>query len=121
MKQLWRTLVELFEVLPSGAKPFYIFYAIITSALSILDTLALALIVAVVTPVASGDNIVLPLLGVIPPDRIVWIIVVICVLFLLKSCLAILLHWFATRRFARYELEVGDALFRAYTHSSWEQ
>lgn len=121
MKSLWRTLVELFGVLPSGARPFYIRYSIITSALAILDTLALGLIVAVVTPVASGDEIRLPVIGRVPNESIVWIIVVICALFLLKSVLAIVLHWFATRRFARYELEVGDALFRAYTHSSWEK
>ena len=121
MKSLWRTLVELFGVLPKGSKPFYIRYSIITSALAILDTLALALIVAVVTPIASGQEIRLPVIGHVPDESIVWIIVVICGLFLLKSVLAILLHWFATRRFARYELEVGDALFRAYTHSSWEK
>ncbi|MGW9021743.1 ABC transporter ATP-binding protein [Leucobacter chromiiresistens] len=121
MKQLWRTLVELFGVLPQGAKPFYIWYSIVTGALSILDTLALALIVAVVTPVAGGDPVSLPVIGVIQPDSTVWVIVVIIGLFLLKSALAIVLHWFATRRFARYELQVGNDLFRAYTHSSWEQ
>jgi len=121
MKSLWHTLVELFGVLPKGAKPFYVWYSIVTSALAILDTLALALIVAVVTPIASDQEIRLPVIGHIPSESIVWIIVVICGLFLLKSVLAILLHWFATRRFARYELQVGDALFRAYTHSSWEK
>lgn len=121
MKQLWRTLVELFGVLPHGAKPFYIWYSIVTGALSILDTLALALIVAVVTPVAGGEPVSLPVIGVIQPDSTVWVIVVIIGLFLLKSALAIVLHWFATRRFARYELQVGNDLFRAYTHSSWEQ
>lgn len=121
MKQLWRTLVGLFDVLPRGAKPFYVWYSIVTGALSILDTLALALIVAVVTPIAGGDPIALPVIGRIDPDSTVWIIVVIFGLFLLKSALAIVLHWFATRRFARYELQVGNELFRAYTHSSWEQ
>ncbi|SDQ19756.1 ABC transporter ATP-binding protein [Leucobacter chromiiresistens] len=121
MKQLWRTLVELFDVLPKGAKPFYIAYSILTGALAILDTLALALIVAVVTPVASGAPITLPLIGEIPTEATVWIVLVICALFLLKGVLAIVLHWFATRRFAKYELEVGNALFRAYTHSSWEK
>ncbi|WP_449283254.1 ABC transporter ATP-binding protein [Leucobacter sp.] len=121
MKSLWRTLVEVFGVLPKGAKPFYVWYSIVTSALAILDTLALALIVAVVTPIASGDDIELPVIGRVPPEATVWIVVVICALFLLKGVLAIVLHWFATRRFARYELEVGDALFRAYTHSNWEK
>lgn len=121
MKGLWRTLVDLFDVLPKGAKPFYIWYSIVTGALAILDTVALALIVAVVTPLASGEPISLPVIGEVGGTAPVWIVVLICGLFLLKGVLAITLHWFATRRFARYELEVGDALFRAYTHSSWEK
>lgn len=121
MKGLWRTLVDLFDVLPKGAKPFYIWYSIVTGALAILDTVALALIVAVVTPLASGEPISLPVIGEVGGTAPVWIVVLICGLFLLKGALAITLHWFATRRFARYELEVGDALFRAYTHSSWEK
>src|SRR5690606_6617307 len=32
-----------------------------------------------------------------------------------------LLHWHATRRFARYELDLGTRLFDRYAHSSWER
>ena len=42
-------------------------------------------------------------------------------LMLLKSVLNVVLQWFATRRFAVYELEVGDRLFRAYIGASWEE
>lgn len=108
-------------MLPTGAKPFYIWYSIVTGALAILDTAALALIVMVVTPLASGDPISLPFIGEIPDDATVWIVLIICFLFILKGVLAILLHWVATRRFARYELEIGNRLFRSYTHSSWEE
>lgn len=120
MKSLWRTLVALFDVLPRGAKPFYTWYSVCTAALAILDTAALGLIVLSVTPLASGSPIVLPLIGEIPEAATVWVVVVVCALFILKGVLAVILHWFATRRFARYELEVGDRLFRAFTRKSWE-
>lgn len=121
MRSLWRTFVELFEVLPKGAKPFYIWYSIVSGALAILDTLALALVVVVVTPIGTGEPVSLPAVGQIPLEASGVLVIAICALFLLKSALAILLHWIATRRFARIELEVGDELFRAYTHSSWEK
>lgn len=121
MKSLWRTLIALFEVLPKGAKPFYLWYSILTGALAMLDTLALALIVAVITPLATGEAINLPVFGELPMSSTPWIVVVISVLFIGKGVLATLMHWFATRRFARYELEVGNQLFRAYTHASWEK
>lgn len=121
MKSLWQTLVALFAVLPKGAKPYYIGYSIVTGGLAALDTLALALIVAVITPLASGGAITLPLLGELPASATPWLVVVISALFVLKGVLATALHWYATRRFARYELEIGDKLFRAYTHASWEK
>lgn len=121
MKSLWRTLIALFEVLPKGAKPFYLWYSILTGALAALDTLALALIVAVITPLATGESIVLPIFGELPMSSTPWIVVVISVLFIGKGVLAAIMHWFATRRFARYELEIGNQLFRAYTHASWEK
>lgn len=121
MKTLWKTLVELFEVLPRGAKPFYLWYSIVTSLLAILDTAALALIVLTVTPLVSGKPITLPILGQLPAEAVPWIAVVVCALFIFKGVFAVILHWFATRRFARYELEVGDELFRNYMRSSWEE
>ena len=121
MRSLWRTLVALFAVLPKGAKPFYIWYSVLTAALSILDTAALALIVMTVTPLASDAPISLPLIGVVQPSATVWVVLVVCALFVLKGVLAVTLHWFATRRFARYELEVGDRLFRAFTRTSWQE
>lgn len=121
MLSLWRTLVQLFDVLPRGAKPFYVWYSIVTGALAILDTAALGLIVLAITPLADGRPIVLPLIGEIPPDATIWVVLLICFLFILKGVLAIALHWFATRRFARYELEIGDRLFQTFARSSWEQ
>lgn len=121
MKSIWNTLVELFSVLPRSAKPFYITYSIVTSLLAILDTLALGLIMLAITPLVSGDPITIPLLGEMPESATIWIVAVICSLFILKGVFAVILHWVATRRFAKYELAVGNTLFDAYMRSSWEK
>lgn len=120
MKEIWTTLWQLFAVLPKGAKGYYVRYSIFTSLLASLDVVALGLIASLITPIASGGNPSLPFFGDVSQQQLPWLIILICVLFVLKSTLAIFLHWRATRRFARYELEVGNRLFRAYTHSSWE-
>lgn len=120
MKSLWSTLQQLFELLPKGAKPFYLWYSVLTGLLAILDTLALALIVLTVTPLVSGTAIALPVFGELPSSAVPWIAVAVCALFVLKGVLAVGLHWVATRKFAQYELEVGDELFRGYMQASWE-
>ncbi len=121
MRSIWRTLIDLFDVMPKGAKPFYIWYSIATGALALLDTAALALIVLVMTPLVTGQPIVLPVIGEIPAEYTVYIVIIVCGLFILKGVLAIGMHWIATRRFARYELEIGDRLFRSFAHSPWEE
>lgn len=120
MKSLWRTLVELFGVMPAGTKGFYIGYSIATSIVSLIDAAALTLIIAVATPLVSGVDVSLPIIGKVDERTTIWVIVVVCMLFILKGILALGLQWYATRRFARYELEVGNALFRSYIMSDWE-
>jgi ABC-type multidrug transport system fused ATPase/permease subunit len=120
MRSIWRTLLDLFGVLPRDARPFYLWYSIATGLLSILDTAALALIVLTVNTLVTKKPIEIPLLGPVPESATVWIVLTIAVLFIVKGVLAATLHWRATRRFARYELDLGDRLFAAYTHSSWE-
>lgn len=121
MKAIWRTLLDLFDVMPEGSKRFTVWYSIVTGALALLDTVALALIVLTVTPVVTGTPIDLPLIGVMPQSATIWIAVVVCALFILKGVFAVALHRYATRRFARYELEVGNRLFDRYMRSSWEE
>lgn len=121
MKSLWRTLNELFKVLPRGARRFYIGYSLLTGMLAILDAFALSLIVIVTAPLATGKGMTLPGIGTLPQSATPWIVIMICALFVLKGVFAVVLHRRATRRFARYELETGDKLFSAYIHRSWEQ
>ena len=115
MKSMWRTLNELFDIMPNGARRFYLIYSILTGMLAGLDTVALALVVVTMSAFASGKPIEIPLIGELPESATIWIVILVCALFILKGVLAILLHWVATRRFAGYELEVGDRIFRAFT------
>ena len=121
IRDLLHTLNELFTVLPVGAKTFYIWYAVISGTLGLVETAALGLMLMVITPVVSGTPVSLPVIGAIPEDWTLGLVLAMCFLFIFKAVVAVSLHWFATRRFARYELEVGNDLFRAYTRSSWEQ
>ncbi|MGI8392668.1 ABC transporter ATP-binding protein [Leucobacter sp. W1038] len=121
MKSLWNTLNELFKVLPTGSKRFYVGYSVLTGMLAILDSVALALIIVVSAPIATGRGLELPVIGEVPQSATPALVVAICVLFVSKSVFALVLHRRATRRFARYELEVGDRLFSSYIHSSWER
>jgi len=107
--------------MPAGSKRFTLWYSIVTGALAVLDTLALALIVLTVTPVVTGAPVRLPVIGVLPDSATVWIAATVCALFILKGVFAVALHRYATRRFARYELEVGSRIFDRYMRSSWEQ
>lgn len=121
MKLLWKTLGGLLPLLPAGARSFFLVYIVVTSALTVLDVGAMALLALVITPIVTGSAITLPLLGTFPASAAPWLILAACGLIIVKGVLSVVLHWIATRRFARYELEIGQRLFRAYIHSSWEE
>ena len=84
MKSLWNTLNELFKVLPKGARGFYLGYSILTGMLAILDSFALALIVVVTAPLATGKGMTLPIIGELPESATPILVIVICALFVLK-------------------------------------
>nr|WP_250544655.1 ABC transporter ATP-binding protein [Canibacter zhuwentaonis] len=108
-------------VLPKGAKSFYIWYSIITSSLTLLDTAALGLIALTVTPLIGNLTVKLPVIGEIQREHTVWLLLIICLLFVIKGAFAVALHWYATRRFASYELAVGQQLFDAYIRAPWAE
>ncbi|WP_230976521.1 MULTISPECIES: ABC transporter ATP-binding protein [Georgenia] len=108
-------------LLPRGARRFLVLYAVATSSLALLDIAALGLLALTMTPLVQGRPLSLPLVGEVPPEYTVWIIVVVCVLIVLKSVLSMALQWIATRRFAAYELLIGDRLFAAYIQAPWTE
>ncbi len=110
---------EVVAVFPLGGARFLRLYSWLLASLAIFDAGALGLLAAVVGPVAAGTPVVLPFVGTLDPIGVMWVIVVICVLMVAKGALAVLVTWWATRRIPRYEVEIGDRLFRAYITAPW--
>ncbi|HEY1105012.1 MAG TPA: ABC transporter ATP-binding protein, partial [Agromyces sp.] len=73
------------------------------------------------TGMVQGKPLQLPFIGAIEPDSTIWLLVVVCSLIVVKSILAAGLQWIATRRFAAYELRIGDQLFDAYITAPWTE
>lgn len=121
MKTVWSTLRVLLPLLPVGARRFLGMYVVATSALTSLDVVAMALIALIISPTVNGDPVVLPIFGTMPTSATPLIILIACFLIIAKSAAALSMHWVATRRFARYEFEIGKRLFSGYLHSTWEE
>jgi len=119
MKSLWSLHREVLAVLPSGARRFLKVYSVLLGLLSILDGVALGLLALVLSPIISGNALSLPVLGTVDQTGQIILLGVVCGLIVLKGVLAVTLLWSATRRFAKYELEIGARLFDSYIRSPW--
>lgn len=119
MRALWAALRELLELLPHDARSFLVRYSVSSSALALLDVLALGLLALVLAPLASGSAVSLPLIGEVPAEQVVWVLVAACVLLIVKSMIALAQQWYVTRRMAHFELVIGDRLFNAYIRAPW--
>ncbi|MDO4790918.1 MAG: ABC transporter ATP-binding protein [Buchananella hordeovulneris] len=119
MKRLYLAVRELLPLLPAGTNRFLTLYMVSTSMLALLDLFALGLLAAILTPMLTGQPAKVPLLGEIPPPYYGPLLLVACGLMILKAVIALVIQWFATRAFARYELMVGDSLFNAYIRAPW--
>lgn len=121
MKQIWGILKALLPLLPKGAQRYFVGYMVATTAITGLDAIAMALLAVVIGPAITGGSITLPLVGQLPISYAPLLALIALGSIILKSVLYVILHWFATRRFAKYEQEIGDRLFHAYINSSWEE
>ncbi|MGO1267381.1 MAG: ABC transporter ATP-binding protein, partial [Microbacterium gubbeenense] len=119
MRPLWDALRELLDLLPRDARTFLIRYSVSSSALALLDVVALGLLALVLAPLVSGSAVNLPVVGEVSPDQVVWVLVAACALLVLKSMIALLQQWYVTRRMAQFELVIGDRLFNAYIRAPW--
>ncbi|MCS3441756.1 ABC transporter ATP-binding protein [Microbacterium phyllosphaerae] len=119
MKALWSTLKELLELLPGDARAFLIRYSVSSSALALIDILALGLLALMMAPLASNQPVRLPIIGVVPPDNVIWVLAGACALMVVKSLIALAQQWYVTRRMAHFELAIGDRLFSAYIRAPW--
>ncbi|MDR6866308.1 ATP-binding cassette subfamily C protein [Microbacterium resistens] len=121
MKRIWPVLKDLLPLLPQGAQRYFMGYMIATTLITALDVVAMSLLAVIIGPALAGGKLVLPVVGEVKPEVLPLLALAACLLIILKSVLSVVLHWFATRRFARYELEIGDRMFKAYINSSWEE
>ncbi|GEK84949.1 ABC transporter ATP-binding protein [Microbacterium aerolatum] len=119
MLHISRTLRRLLPFLPSSARTFLIIFGIVSALLAIVDVVALMLLALALASTVAGTGASLPLIGSIPQDQILWLILVLAAVVVAKSAANVWLQWIATRRFASYELSVGQELFGAYIRSSW--
>ena len=119
MKRAYAAYWQVLALLPTEARRFLSFYSIALGLLSILDALSLGLLAVVITPLIAGTPMDLPLVGRVEGFGLIVVLGLVCALIILKGVLSLLLTWFATRRFAKYELEIGNQLLDAYLQSSW--
>lgn len=119
MKAQWKLYREVLTVLPRSAARFLTFYALTMGALALMDGAALGLLAVVIAPLISGSPIDLPLLGRLEGAQVLVPLTLVCVLIVLKGVFALTLQWFATRRFAGYELALGARVFDGYIRAPW--
>jgi len=110
---------QVLAVFPSGGSRFLNLYSWLLASLAIFDAAALGLLAVTIGPVAAGTPVVLPLVGQLDSAGVAWTIVLICVLMVVKGALSVLVTWWATRRIPRYEVAIGDRLFRSYITAPW--
>lgn len=121
MRSNWQTFRQLLPLLPGRARHFLWTYVAASSALAGLDVVALMLLAVSLTGMVQNHPVTLPVIGVVESGGYVWILLAVCGLIIIKSILAVALQWNATRRFAAYELEIGDRLFHAYIKAPWTE
>jgi ABC-type multidrug transport system fused ATPase/permease subunit len=120
MTSLFRTVRTLLALLPLGSRRFVLTFAVASGALAILDVAALGLLALTLAPMISGSEITLPVLGIFSESGdFLPLLVAVGALIVLKSVFAVTLQWFATRRFARFEQDLGRQLLDAFFVSPW--
>jgi len=121
VRSLYLTLRQVLRILPGKAERFYVRFVVFSSLLALLDIVSMGIIALVMSPALTGTPVRLPVIGTIPVSSTPWLIALACGLIMLKGGSTVLMQWWATRRLAVYELEIGDRLFGAYTQLTWEE
>ena len=119
MKHALKQMRLILPFLPEGARRYISIYITISCLLSLLDVGALMLLGLSLSSMMVGADVNIPIIGAISQDSYVWLLLAVSLLILLKSVLALLQQWHATRRFADFELVLGVRLFDAYIGAPW--
>lgn len=121
MKELIRVLRELMPLLPADARRFIIVFGLGLSLLSLVEAGALGIFAVVMTQILAGGDLNLPVIGTISQEASLWVLIASAGLMILKSFVGIWMQWISTRKFARFELEIGTHLFNSYIRSPWTE
>lgn len=119
MNRIFRTFGRVMPYLPPTARSYIWTYIVLSSSLAALDVAALMLLAVSLGSMIQNQPVPLPIIGPVPPEDYLWIIVAVAGLIIVKSLLSISLQWMSTRRMAVFELEIGDRLFDAYIRAPW--
>jgi len=119
LRQLFSLFRDVLAVFPPGGRRFVLAYGWLLASLAILDVAALGLLAALIGPIAAGLPASLPIVGELSTSGLVWAVLGVCALMILKSVFAVAITLWGVRRIARYEVAVGDRLFRAYINAPW--
>ncbi len=110
---------RILPYLPASARRYMASYVALSCLLTLLDIAALMLLGLSLSAMLQGADVNLPVIGAVPQEKYVWLLLVVSLLVLTKSVLSLLQQWRATRRFADYELTLGLRLFEAYIGAPW--
>ncbi|WP_156251848.1 ABC transporter ATP-binding protein [Pseudactinotalea terrae] len=122
MLALWQIVRRLLATLPEGTSRFVITFAVLQSALAILDVAAIGLLALILAPMLTGGSAALPVLGEISePTQFRNVLLAVGGLVIAKSVLAILLQRWATKRFAAFEQVLGAQLLAGTFRAPWTE
>ncbi|CAM2899080.1 ABC transporter ATP-binding protein [Actinomyces slackii] len=117
---LLRTVRDLLTVLPTGSQRFILTFAGLFSALALLDIAALGLLALILTPLMTGAEMTIPVVGLRASGAgMVWLLVTVCLLIVTKDLLAIVIQRVSTRRFAEFEQDLGAQLLDSFFYAPW--
>ena len=88
MKEIWKLFQEVLSVLPPGAARFLRGYSISLGILAIFDAVALVLLAVTINPMATGRELVLPVIGVVSQGGLLVMLGLVCVLIIAKGVFA---------------------------------
>ncbi|WP_168626443.1 MULTISPECIES: ABC transporter ATP-binding protein [unclassified Cryobacterium] len=119
MRELYSLFRDVLAVFPPGGRRFVLGYSWLLASLSILDVAALGLLAVIIGPLASGQPVTLPVIGELTTTGVIGAIVIMCALMISKGFFSIVITRWGVYRIARYEVAIGDRLFRAYINAPW--
>lgn len=121
MISLFRTVRSLLQVLPAGSRRFIQVFAAILGALALFDIAALGILAILLTPMLTGSEVRIPVVGIelSDPAHFGLALGVVCGLIIMKDILGIVVQRMSTRRFAKFEQSLGAQLLDSFFLAPW--